>query len=155
MNLGVDLENADALAEATRSMRLELRESADGQHVLVNGQNVAHAIRTPDITRNISKLDHNPAVRAHLVELQRAFGARARTVAEGRDMGTVVFPMAKCKVFLDASLEERARRRALEFESKGIAFNAAALEGDIRARDEKDMTRAIAPLQRADDAVRA
>ncbi|MCC6152505.1 MAG: (d)CMP kinase, partial [Candidatus Hydrogenedentes bacterium] len=79
--------------------------------------------------------------------------ARGRTVAEGRDMGTVVFPAAKCKVYLDASLDERARRRAREFEAKGIAFDPDALHNDIRTRDEKDITRAIAPLRRADDAV--
>lgn len=149
----IDLEDADALGEATRAMRLEIRESTDGQHVLVGGRDVTREIRTPEVTRHISKLDHNALVRAHLVDLQRAFGARARTVAEGRDMGTVVFPRAKCKVYLDASLGERARRRAREFAAKGIPFDAVALECDIRARDEKDMSRAIAPLQRAEDAV--
>jgi len=153
MHRGIDMDDGEALAEATRAMQLDIRESQQGQTVVVDGQDITQAIRTPEVTKRISKLDHNAAVRAHLVELQREFGARARTVAEGRDMGTVVFPKAKCKVYLDASLDERARRRAREFEAKGIAFDADALHHDIRTRDEKDMTRAIAPLRRADDAV--
>ena len=153
MHRGIDMDNGDALAEATRAMVLDMRESQQGQTVIVDGHDITQAIRTPDVTQRIAKLDHNAAVRAYLVELQRAFGARGRTVAEGRDMGTVVFPYAKCKVYLDASLDERARRRAREYESKCIAFDEDAVYGDIRARDEKDMTRAIAPLRRADDAV--
>ncbi|MCC6156005.1 MAG: (d)CMP kinase, partial [Candidatus Hydrogenedentes bacterium] len=113
---GIDMDDGDALAEATRAMKLVIRESVQGQTVHVDGRDITQAIRTPDVTKRIAKLDHNAAVRAHLVELQRAFGARGRTVAEGRDMGTVVFPAAKCKVYLDASLDERARRRAREFE---------------------------------------
>lgn len=149
----IDLSDEAALAEAARTMRFEVRDSPDGQHVFVDGNDVTEAIRMPEVTRHIAKLDHNPKVRAHLVELQRSVGARGRTVAEGRDIGTVVFPKAKCKVYLDASLDERARRRGREFEAKGIPYDAASLKADIRARDEKDMTRAVAPLRRAEDAV--
>lgn len=153
MEQGIDLDDGAAIARATREMDLDMRDTPAGARVYVNGRDVSDSIRTPEVTRNISKLDHNPDVRAHLVELQRAIGARTRTVAEGRDMGTVVFPNAKCKIYLDASLGERARRRALEYESKGVVFDAAELESEIRARDKKDMTRAIAPLRRAEDAV--
>ena len=153
MYRGADMDDGNALAEATRAMHLDIRESQQGQIVLVDGRDITQAIRTPEVTQRIARLDHNAAVRAHLVELQREFGARGRTVAEGRDMGTVVFPSAKCKVYLDASLDERAHRRAREFEAKGIAFDPDALHNDIRTRDEKDMTRALAPLRRADDAV--
>lgn len=153
MDRGVDWGDADALAAAARTMRLDMQESPDGARVFVDGRDVTLAIRTPEVTRHISRLDHNPDVRAHLVDVQRAVGSLGRTVAEGRDMGTVVFPNAKCKVYLDASLDERARRRAREFETKGVPFDAAGLCEDIRVRDEKDMTRAVAPLRRADDAV--
>lgn len=153
MHRGIDMDDGDALAEATRALHLDIQESPHGQTVLVDGHDITQTIRTPEVTQCIAKLDHNAAVRAHLVELQRAFGARGPTVAEGRDMGTVVFPAAKCKVYLDASLDERARRRAREFEAKGIAFDPDALHNDIRTRDEKDISRAIAPLRRADDAV--
>ncbi|MBX7255395.1 MAG: (d)CMP kinase [Candidatus Hydrogenedentes bacterium] len=150
---GVDLDDAQALANTTRSMNLDLREVDGRQQVLVGDEDITHAIRTPEVTRQISKLDHNPEVRAHLVALQQAFGARRPTVAEGRDIGTVVFPHAKCKIYLDASLEERTRRRALEFEKKGIAFDSKQLMEDIRQRDHRDMSRSVGPLKKADDAV--
>lgn len=150
---GVDLDDARALADTTRSMQLDLRDTGGRQQVLVGGTDVTHAIRTPEVTRLISKLDHNPEVRAHLVALQQAFGALRPTVAEGRDIGTVVFPLAKCKIYLDASLEERARRRALEFERKGIPFERDRLMEDIRQRDHRDMSRSVGPLKKADDAI--
>ncbi|GMU91202.1 MAG: cytidylate kinase [Candidatus Hydrogenedentota bacterium] len=149
----VDLDDADALARAARAMRLELRDSPHGTQVFVGGQDITAAIRTPEITRCIAKLDHNPEVRAHLVELQRQIGAKRPTVCEGRDIGTVVFPKAKCKIYLNASLEERTRRRAREFDQKGIAYDPEALREEIRIRDEKDATRNVAPLRKADDAV--
>ena len=153
MNAGVDLDDAAATAESTRAMRLELIEREHGLQVLVDGNDVSEAIRSPEVTRLIYKLDENAAVREHLVALQRAFGAKRPTVAEGRDMGTVVFPNARCKVFLDASLEERAGRRAKEMRAKGIEVDMNALIEEVRVRDEKTRTRAVAPLRRADDAV--
>jgi cytidylate kinase len=88
-----------------------------------------------------------------LVALQRAFGARQPTVAEGRDMGTVVFPNARCKIFLDASLDERTRRRAQDLEAKGIAVEFDALREEIRIRDEMASTRTASPLRCAEDAI--
>ena len=152
MERGLDLDDPAALEASTRAMVLDLREEDGRQVVFVDGQDVTAAIRSPEVTRNIHKLDRSPGVRARLVELQRAIGAKGPTVAEGRDIGTVVFPDAVCKVYLDASLEERARRRAEEFAGKGIAVNRETLLEEIRVRDEKDMTRDIAPLRRADDA---
>lgn len=149
----VDLDDGDALARATRAMHLELRDSPHGTQVFVDGQDITAAIRTPEVTRCIAKLDHNPEVRAHLVELQRQIGSQRPTVCEGRDIGTVVFPNARCKIYLDASLEERARRRAREFDLKGVAYDPEALREEIRIRDEKDTTRNVAPLRKADDAV--
>ena len=119
----------------------------------MDGQDVTQAIRSPEVTRCIYKLDENPEVRAHLVDRQRAFGAQQPTVAEGRDMGTVVFPDAQCKIYLEASLDERARRRAVELEMSGREVDWAVLREEIRIRDEKTMTRAVSPLRRADDAV--
>ncbi|MDZ4861641.1 MAG: (d)CMP kinase [Candidatus Hydrogenedentes bacterium] len=153
MNKGVDADDPLALAASTREMRLDLRDENGTLHIFIDGQEVTDAIRTPEVTRRIAKLDRNAGVRAHLAELQREIGARAPTVAEGRDMGTVVFPRAKCKVYLDANLDERARRRARDFDAKGIAYDAASLKEEIRARDENDRSRDIAPLRRAEDAV--
>ena len=150
---GIDLDDPAALAQSTRAMQLEMIPDGASGRTRVNGRDITEAIRLPEITRRIHKLDHNPEVRAHLVALQQAFGAQRPTVAEGRDIGTVVFPKARCKVYLDASLEERARRRAAELEAQGLAVNREQLREEIRVRDEKDMTRAVSPLRRAADAV--
>ena len=153
LDQGVNLDNPTATAEATRTMRLELDERDGVPRVRVNGRDVTEAIRSPEVTRQIYKLDQNPNVRAHLVEVQRAFAARRPAVAEGRDMGTVVFPHARCKIYLDASLEERARRRAAELAAKDAVVDPEALKEEIRERDEKAQTREVAPLRRAEDAV--
>jgi cytidylate kinase len=92
-------------------------------------------------------------VREHLVQLQRVIGAQSPTVAEGRDMGTVVFPQAKCKVYLDASLDARTRRRQLELQAKGMEVDFDTLRAQIHERGEMSRTRKVAPLRPADDAV--
>ena len=149
---GVDMDDPAATAESSRAMRLELSERESGLQVVVDGQDVTDAIRSPEVTRVIYKLDENPEVREHLVALQREFAARRPMVAEGRDVGTVVFPEARCKIFLDASLEERTRRRTAELRAKGVAVDMDALREEVRVRDEKTRTRAVAPLRRAEDA---
>lgn len=153
LKLGVPLDVPEALTQCTAEMRLELTETDSGLLVSVDGEDVSEVIRTPEVTRNIYRLDQVSGVRRHLVELQRIFGCRRPTVAEGRDIGTVVFPAARCKIYLDASLECRAKRRALELEVKGMPVDFEALVEEIRDRDEKSMTRADSPLRRADDAV--
>lgn len=150
---GLDLDDPEAMAASTRGMDLDIQEHPGGQKVFVNGNDVTAAIRTPEITRLIYKLDQNPEVRRHLVALQQRFGERQPTVAEGRDIGTVVFPKSKCKIYMDAAIEERARRRALEMEQKGIAVDIAQLCADIAERDRQSMERKDSPLRRADDAV--
>ncbi len=149
---GIDLGNAAALAESTTTMSLELRPESGGLRVFVDGRDVTRAIRTPEVTRNIRHLDGIADVRARLVELQRAFASRGPTVAEGRDMGTVVFPKARCKIFLDASVDERTRRRAAQLEAEGRTVDIAALHAEIAERDHNDRSRSIAPLRPADGA---
>jgi cytidylate kinase len=153
MHSRVSLSDPDALADSTRRMPLDLIEQDGSLLVRVAGHDVTQAIRTPEVTRSIRHLDGVPGVRAHLVQLQREFAAKGPTVAEGRDMGTVVFPRARCKIFLDASIGERARRRALELEKNGGPVDRAALEAEIAARDDNDRNRAVAPLRPAPDAV--
>ena len=150
---GVALDNPDALTACTRDMQLELTETDDGLRVTVDGEDVTKAIRTPEVTRTIYRLDQVPGVRRQLVALQREFGCRRPTVAEGRDIGTVVFPKARCKIYLDASLSCRARRRAQEMEAGGVTVDMDALMEEIRERDEHSMNRADSPLRRAEDAV--
>ena len=153
LSLNLDLNNQESLIESTREMHLEMEETDTGVKVVVDGQDVTEAIRTPEVTRNIYRLDQITGVRRRLVELQRQFGCRRPTVAEGRDIGTVVFPGARCKVYLDASLECRAGRRAREMESKGVQVNFKELLEEIRERDEKSMTRTDSPLRQAEDAI--
>jgi len=150
---GVDLDDPGALEISTRDMRLEMDETPSGQRVTVDGEDVTAAIRTPEVTRLIYRLDQIPGVRRILVDHQRRFGERGPTVAEGRDIGTVVFPAAKCKIYLDASLDCRTRRRAAELAAKGLPVDFDQLREEIRDRDEKSRTRADSPLRRADDAV--
>jgi cytidylate kinase len=152
MHRGVDLDNPGSLAAATQAMDLDLRDDQGVQRVIVDGQDISEAIRTPEVTREIYHLDRSPDVRTHLVEIQRACAAKGPTVVEGRDMGTVVFPHAKCKVFLVADLVERTRRRMADLKNTGDEMDFETLSKEIAERDHKDSTRAIAPLCQADDA---
>ena len=110
-------------------------------------------IRTPEMSSGASQVSAYPGVRRALLGIQRQLGAEGGVVLEGRDIGTVVFPDAEVKLFLTASAEERARRRAKDLEERGIVVDRAELLAQIRARDEADSTRAIAPLRPAEDAV--
>lgn len=150
---GLDLDNPEEMAVSTESMDLSIDETSRGQKVTVNGTDVTDAIRTPEVTKLIYKLDQNPEVRKHLVALQQRFGERQPTVAEGRDIGTVVFPKAKCKIYMDAAIEERARRRSKDLEKKNIPYDFAQLCADIAERDRQSMERADSPLRRAEDAI--
>jgi len=148
-----DLDAPEAAAAVTRAMPLRLEETTQGLRVWVGNTDISDAIRSPEITRQIYRLDQNPMVRARLVELQREFAAVGPTVAEGRDMGTVVFPKAKCKIFLEAALDERARRRVRDLEAQGRPADYEALRKEIEQRDERTRTRAAAPLRCAEGAV--
>jgi cytidylate kinase len=121
--------------------------------ITVDGDDVSTEIRSPEISQGASQISAFPEVRAGLLSLQRRMGEDGRIVAEGRDMGTVVFPRAGAKFFLVAPIEERAKRRALELAEKGQAQELQAVMADMIERDRRDSTRAVAPLRRADDAV--
>jgi cytidylate kinase len=153
MRKNINPADKQGMVQSTRAMRLEMLETPEGLRVVVDGEDVTDAIRTPEMTRQIKFLDQIPEVREHLVELQRRFGESGPTVAEGRDIGTVVFPKAGCKIFLDASAECRAERRAAQLLEKGIPFDAEQLKQEIRDRDEASRKRKIAPLRQAEDAV--
>lgn len=152
MHQGTDMDDPKALAETTRTMNLEMDERDGALRVLAGGQDVTEAIRTPGVTRMIRKLDGIPAVREQLREYQRAIGLSRPTVAEGRDMGTVVFPDARCKVFLDASLDARASRRVSQLGEKGVKVELAETRSEIDSRDQNDRNRETAPLVPAPDA---
>ena len=147
---GVSLDDEAAMAGlAERSVI----EATDGV-VCIDGQDVARAIRTPEIDRAAAATARLPRVRSALVARQRALGATGGVVMEGRDVGTVVFPQAHVKIYLDASPEERARRRANDpAHSGGQAGSLAIVASDLAARDSSDRTRAVSPLTIAPDAV--
>jgi cytidylate kinase len=119
----------------------------------LEGVDVSAEIRTEEIGRGASDVASVPEVRAALLDHQRALGRAGGVVMDGRDIGTVVLPDAELKIFLDASLSERARRRALELEERGERWPLERVEADLRARDEQDAGRTVAPLKRAPDAV--
>jgi cytidylate kinase len=120
--------------------------------IFLNGEEISNAIRAPEVTNGASRVAVLPGVRRALVAKQRAIGERASVVMEGRDIGTVVFPDADVKIFLDARPEERVRRRLLEERAKGAVVDESALAKEMDERDRRDSTRADAPLTQAPDA---
>ncbi|MBD2548841.1 bifunctional pantoate--beta-alanine ligase/(d)CMP kinase [Microcystis elabens FACHB-917] len=155
LHRGVDPADAAAIAPLLDDLDLRLESDAAGeQRVRVNGHEVTGAIRGPEVTAQVSTVAAHACVRAALTSQQQAMGRRGGLVAEGRDIGTAVFPEAECKVFLNATAAERARRRAADLAQRGFTVPALAeLEAQIAERDHRDSSRAEAPLRRADDAV--
>lgn len=121
--------------------------------VYLNGVDVSDQIRTPEIGHYSSVFSARPVVREFLLGLQREFPRRYDTVAEGRDMGTVVFPEADCKFFLDATVQERAKRRYLQLKAMGKEITEEDALRDVEERDRRDSSRSVAPLRKADDAI--
>jgi cytidylate kinase len=154
LNRGVDIQDRELVAEVARTAAIEMQAAPEGLRVLLDGEDVGQSIRTPEISALTSQHTANsPGVRAAMVERQRQMGAAGGVVMEGRDISTVVFPQAELKVFLDCSVDERVRRRALEFTQKGIAFDALALKQAVQNRDYEDRNRPIGALKRAEGAI--
>ncbi len=150
---GITAEQPAELAELSRSLNIRFDSTPDGDELIrLDGQDVTGEIRTEAAGERASKVAAVPAVREALMDLQLGFRRAPGLVADGRDMGTNVFPDAALKVFLTASAEERARRRHKQLKLKGIDVNLAALSRDIEARDQRDSQRSVAPLLPADDA---
>lgn len=158
---GVDPEDADAVASVARDVSIEFVNGECSQRVLVDGDDVTSEIRTPEVELAVSPVSANPAVRETMVALQRRAGESGDVVAEGRDIGTVVFPSADVKVFLVASPEARARRRAVQRQGGNLATGDAvsvdsaderAILDDLMRRDAYDSSREASPLRPADDA---
>jgi cytidylate kinase len=151
---GVSWDDGPALAGIARDLDIDFHfDGGETNKVSVAGEDVSSAIRTPEISQGASRVSALPEVRAALLDLQRRLGAQGGVVAEGRDIGTVVFPHADVKFFLTASPQVRARRRTDELRAAGKTVDEAATLREIIERDERDSTRAAAPLKQADDAV--
>ncbi len=150
MREGLPLDDEDQIAELLERTRLELKSDPQTR-VFLDGEDVSEAIRLPDVNRGVSAVAALGKVRQGLVMLQQEM-AKGHVVMDGRDIGTVVLPQAEVKVFLTASLKERARRRALELQSRGIEVSQEEAEAQLALRDKLDESREIGPLKKADDA---
>jgi cytidylate kinase len=146
---GIPLDDEPTLAHATASLNVDFGEGG----VSLDGEDATEGIRSEAVSAAASRVAVHPAVRRALLSMQQAFRQPPGLVAEGRDMGTVVFPDAAVKVFVTASAEERAKRRHKQLIAKGISVTMDGLLRDIRERDARDAGRAAAPLRPADDAV--
>lgn len=144
---GMSTDDVETLKVLAEHLDIQFKQSADGHvEIILEGEIVTQAIRTEEIGNNASKLAAIPEVRDGLLSRQRAFSQAPGLVADGRDMGTVVFPSAPIKVFLTASAEERAQRRLMQLQEKGETVNLDELVDTIKERDERDANREIAPL---------
>lgn len=154
-NHGVDLTNEEALKVLAEHLDVQFGAARDGHGmvIILEGEDVTEAIRNETVGAGASQVAALPVVRIALLQRQKAFREAPGLVADGRDMGTVVFPDAPLKIFLTASAEERARRRYLQLKARGDDVNLASLLEEIRERDERDTQRAVAPLKPAEDAI--
>jgi len=146
---GVALDDRPGLDQVLAALRIEQR----GTREFLDGEDVSEAIRTPEITLMVTPVSADARVREVLVDQQRKIGAKGGWVVDGRDIGTVVFPDACCKIFLTASREARAARRFKELKEKGVPLPLADVAADLERRDLADSTRAVSPLRQAEDAV--
>jgi cytidylate kinase len=145
----LDVSDGHRMEPLAKAAKIELQPG----RIWLNGEDVTEAIRTPEMSNSASVISEIPGVRRAMVELQRSIGSEASVVMEGRDIGTVVFPDAEVKVFLDAKLGERVRRRLLDLRAKGDPISEEDLTAQMRDRDRRDSTRGDSPLRQAEDAI--
>ncbi|OCS86580.1 (d)CMP kinase [Caryophanon latum] len=149
----VSLADEAALAELLKLSTIELQPSENGQLVFLDGENVSDVIRTNDVTSSVSQVAAHGAIREQMVSAQQQLAAAGGVVMDGRDIATHVLPQAELKVFMSATVEERARRRFIDNEKRGIDSTMESLIEDIALRDKLDSEREVSPLVQADDAI--
>lgn len=149
----LDLNNGEVLGELMKSLDIRLTPGENGQRVFIGDREVTDAIRSIEITNNVSFVARQKEVRAALVTAQRKLADQGGIVMDGRDIGTVVLPDAELKVFLTATVEERAARRHRENIARGMDSDIAVLQEEIALRDKRDSEREVSPLRQADDAL--
>ena len=153
--LGIGPKDRDGIRRLLGDAYIEIRYTAEGeQRMILNGRDVTDELRTPEMSDYASKISALPEVREYLLEMQREVARTHNVVMDGRDIGTVVLPQAEVKVFLTASARERAQRRWLELRERDSSVTFEQVYEDLKQRDEQDMTRKIAPLRCAPDAIK-
>lgn len=150
---GIPPEDSPRIAEHLNGLRLELKPAEGGQQVWVCGRDVTGMIRSPEVTRSVSRFAQIPAVRHFLTAIQKRLAEHGGIVMDGRDIGTQVLPDAELKIYLTASVEERAARRYRELAEAGVQVELEALKREIAERDRMDQERKTSPLRQAEDAV--
>lgn len=150
---GIDGTDVPGILATLPEIQVGLTYQDGAQHVLLDGEDVSDAIRTPQISTYASQVSSVPKVRAYLLDLQRDLARRQSVIMDGRDIGTVILPDAKVKIFLTASPEKRAARRCAELREKGQDVTVEGILADMERRDALDASRAVAPLKQAEDAV--
>ncbi|GMR65267.1 (d)CMP kinase [Bacillus cereus] len=149
----VDIENEEQLMEVVKNVNIEFQQGENTQLVFLNGQDVSEVIRTPEVTNRVSIVAKHRLVREEMVRRQQELAEKGGVVMDGRDIGTHVLPDAEVKIFMLASVEERAERRHLENINKGFDSNLEQLKEEIAQRDKLDSEREVSPLKKADDAL--
>ncbi|MEK7017382.1 MULTISPECIES: (d)CMP kinase [Bacillus] len=149
----VDIENEEKLMKVVKNVNIEFQQGENTQLVFLNGQDVSEVIRTPDVTNRVSIVAKHRLVREEMVRRQQELAKKGGVVMDGRDIGTHVLPDAEVKIFMLASVEERAERRHLENMNKGFDSNLEQLKEEIARRDKLDSEREVSPLKKADDAL--
>jgi len=153
LRMGLDLDDPESVRKVTDQLEIELGKDGKKAIVMLNGEDVTTAIREPDMGMAASKISRHQVIREKLWEIQRKLGRKGKVVAEGRDVGTMVFPHADFKFFVTAGAEERADRRFKELTAKGFKVNRKEILADVQKRDEQDSGRKLAPLKPAADAI--
>ncbi len=149
---GIDPCDEDKVVELCRAMKISVRHEPDGQHTLVEGEDVTGLIRTPEVSMAASTVSRYAEVRKQMVRIQQQLAAETDMLVDGRDICMTVLPNATAKIFLTAAQEERARRRYMEMKEKGQEEPFEKVLEDLKARDEQDMNRPVEPLRQAPDA---
>ena len=149
----INPENLDAIAAACEGAEVKIQYEQGEQQVYLNGENITSRLRNEEVGNMASKTSAIPAVREKLLELQKTLAREKDVIMDGRDIGTNILPNADVKIYLTASVETRAKRRYDELASKGESCDFDEIARDIKERDERDMTREIAPLKKAEDAI--
>lgn len=150
---GIDPTDAEGVKSILGEVEIGIKHSESGQQIFLNGENVSEEIRLPEISVAASNVAVIPEVRIKLVELQRSLAAKEDVIMDGRDIGTYVLPDAELKIYLTASVEERAMRRLRELAEKGVDTDFEAVKADMEYRDKNDSGREFAPLKPAEDSV--